>query len=53
MVLTDDQLLQVRDHMLAEVIKGLNKETNAEATIKCFPTYVRELPNGEGSILIF
>jgi len=48
LILTDEKLVEIRDRMLTEIVKGLNKETNAEATIKCFPTYVRELPNGEG-----
>jgi hexokinase len=52
LVLTDEKLVEIRDRMLTEIVKGLNKETNAEATIKCFPTYVRELPNGEGKIIM-
>ncbi|CAH1782861.1 unnamed protein product [Owenia fusiformis] len=36
-----------------EMDKGLGKETNAAATIKMFPTYVRSLPDGseEGNFL--
>ena len=49
MVLTDDQLRQVRDLLLIEINQGLKKETNPVAAVKCFPTYVRELPNGEGN----
>ena len=26
--------------------KGLDKKTHETATVKCFPTYVRELPSG-------
>ena len=48
LILSDEQLRDVCDRMLVEINRGLNKETNKEATVKCFPTYVRELPNGEG-----
>jgi hypothetical protein len=39
----------VCQRLLVEINRGLNKDTNKEATVKCFPTYVRELPNGEGN----
>ena len=26
--------------------KGLNKDTHKDASVKCFPTYVRDLPSG-------
>lgn len=48
LILSDEQLREVCQRMLTEINRGLNKETNREATVKCFPTYVRELPNGEG-----
>lgn len=48
LILSDEQLRDVCQRMLTEINRGLNKETNREATVKCFPTYVRELPNGEG-----
>ena len=48
LILDDDQLHEVCKRLLDEINHGLAKETNAQATIKCFPTYVRELPNGEG-----
>jgi len=47
LILTEDQLKEVCSHLLVELDRGLTKATNKEATIKCFPTYVRELPNGE------
>ena len=39
--------------LLDEMRKGLGKDTNATATIKMFPTYVRALPDGseKGNIL--
>lgn len=41
---------RVRDLLLAEMEKGLGASTNAEATVKMFPTYVRALPDGSGNI---
>lgn len=49
LILSEEQLREVADRMLTEVNRGLAKETNKEATVKCFPTYVRELPNGTGN----
>lgn len=49
LILSDEQLREVCQRMLVEINRGLGKETNREATVKCFPTYVRELPNGEGT----
>jgi hexokinase len=49
LILSDDTQRRVMDVLDHEIQQGLNKETNAKATIKCFPTYVRELPNGKES----
>lgn len=35
-------------NFLIEIEKGLKKETHPTADIKCFVTYVQELPNGKG-----
>ena len=32
--------------MRQAIEKCLNKETHHQASVKCFPTYVRELPSG-------
>ena len=32
--------------MREAIEKGLKKETHYEASVKCFPTYVRKLPSG-------
>ena len=32
--------------MRAAIEKGLGKESHPTSTVKCFPTYVRELPSG-------
>lgn len=47
LVLTDESLRRVMDSLEHEIALGLGKETNASATVKCFPTYVRCLPTGK------
>ncbi|XP_042862101.1 hexokinase type 2-like isoform X1 [Penaeus japonicus] len=47
LILSQESLKEVCDRLQEEINKGLGKESNPEATIKCFPTYVRELPNGK------
>ena len=46
--LDDATYKKISDILLAEMDKGLNKTTNAEAAIKMLPTYVRALPDGSG-----
>lgn len=33
---------------LKEIEKGLKKDTHPKADVKCFVTYVQDLPNGKG-----
>ncbi|XP_042212278.1 hexokinase type 2-like isoform X2 [Homarus americanus] len=47
LILSQEVLEEVCDCLQEEINKGLAKDSNPEATIKCFPTYVRELPNGK------
>ncbi|KAL7643738.1 UNVERIFIED_CONTAM: hypothetical protein RMT77_005744 [Armadillidium vulgare] len=47
LILSDEQLEEVCNHLEIELDKGLGKHTNNDASIKCFPTYVKELPNGK------
>ncbi|XP_050731247.1 hexokinase type 2-like isoform X2 [Eriocheir sinensis] len=47
LILTQEALKEVCACLQEELNKGLGKESNPEAAIKCFPTYVRELPNGK------
>ncbi|XP_068217429.1 hexokinase type 2 isoform X3 [Palaemon carinicauda] len=47
LILSQENLKEVCDVLHEELNKGLGKDTNPEAPIKCFPTYVRELPNGK------
>ncbi|KAI5697886.1 hypothetical protein M8J76_011345 [Diaphorina citri] len=47
LVLSDEQLREVMSKLLLAINKGLDKNTNKEAVVKCFPTYVQDLPNGK------
>ena len=46
LVLTNDQLEKVSALLLKELNEGLRKETNMIASIKMYPTYVRDVPDG-------
>lgn len=46
LVLSDDQLRMVMQKLENEMTKGLTKETHSEAIVKCFTTYVQDLPDG-------
>ncbi|XP_045134088.1 hexokinase type 2-like isoform X2 [Portunus trituberculatus] len=47
LVLNHEAMKEVCSCLQEEINRGLGKDSNPEATIKCFPTYVRELPNGK------
>lgn len=47
LVLTDEQLRELMSKLLNNINKGLDKNTNKDAIVKCFPTYVQDLPNGQ------
>lgn len=47
--LNKEDLNKVMDMMLAEMYKGLDPATHDEADIKMFPTYVRQIPDGDES----
>jgi hexokinase len=47
LILSDEKLKELMTRLNHELKKGLDKSTNAEATVKCFPTYVRNLPTGK------
>lgn len=34
--------------VIVEIERGLNKKTHPDADVKCFVTYVQDLPNGKG-----
>ncbi|XP_046685104.1 hexokinase type 2 isoform X4 [Homalodisca vitripennis] len=47
LILSDETLHQVRDKMLDAIKLGLAKSTNKDASVKCFTTFVQDLPNGK------
>ncbi|XP_076631471.1 hexokinase A isoform X1 [Colletes latitarsis] len=49
LVLSDDQLRLVMEKLNGEINKGLSKQTHESAIVKCFTTYVQDLPNGTES----
>ena len=48
MVLSEEQLKEVMEKLLKAMNEGLKKETHDNAVVKCFTTYVQDLPNGKG-----
>jgi len=46
LLLDDETYVKVMKILDEEMTKGLNRDTNADAVIKMFPTYVRRLPDG-------
>ncbi|XP_020289809.1 hexokinase type 2 isoform X5 [Pseudomyrmex gracilis] len=46
LVLSNEQLRLVMQRLTDEINKGLSRETHDEAIVKCFTTYVQDLPNG-------
>ncbi|CAB3254733.1 unnamed protein product [Arctia plantaginis] len=45
--MTDKQIKEIMSRLHANIVKGLGKDTNASATVKCFITYIQDLPNGK------
>lgn len=48
LVLTNDQLEKVASILLNEFNEGLGRQTHPDASVKMFPTFVRDVPNGKG-----
>lgn len=46
LILSNDQLRQIQSLLETEMNLGLGKETNEDATIRMYPTFVRDVPNG-------
>jgi hexokinase len=49
LVLDLPTLKEISKRFLNDVNKGLKKETHPTAIVKCFVTFVQDLPNGSGS----
>ena len=46
LVIDNDHISRMEKGLREAIEKGLDKEGHKTATVKCFPTYVRELPSG-------
>lgn len=46
LILTDEQINELNYRILHEVKKGLAKDTHHKANVRCYVTYVQDLPNG-------
>lgn len=47
LILSKEQIDELSARFLAEIKNGLSKHTHHKADIKCFVTYVQDLPNGQ------
>lgn len=47
LLLDNKALKEIMDRFLVEINRGLKKETHPKADVKCFVTYVQDLPNGK------
>lgn len=47
LVVNNDHIHCVEQRMRAAIEQGLGASTNKDASVKCYPTYVRHLPTGE------
>ncbi|PRD29664.1 UNVERIFIED_CONTAM: Hexokinase-2 [Trichonephila clavipes] len=52
-ILSNDVLLKVSALLLQEFNNGLGANTHETATVKMFPTFVRDVPNGSVFSAIF
>lgn len=48
LVFTDTQNREIMKRLLDDLNKGLGKKTHPSSIVKCFVTYVQDLPNGTG-----
>lgn len=48
LIFTDKHMQELMRRLIVEIERGLGKKTHNEADIKCFVTYVQDLPNGKG-----
>ena len=46
LIVNNDHIHVVEQRLRVAINEGLSKANHGEATVKCFPTYVNELPSG-------
>uniref|UniRef100_A0A6P7F0M1 Phosphotransferase n=1 Tax=Diabrotica virgifera virgifera TaxID=50390 RepID=A0A6P7F0M1_DIAVI len=49
LIITEDKMRRYMKIFLEHIERGLKKSTHASSTIKCFPTYVQDFPDGSKS----
>merc|ERR1719250_233100 len=47
LMLNNDHIHVLEQQMRDSINMGLKREHHEDASVKCFPTYVKELPNGK------
>ncbi|XP_049872315.1 hexokinase type 2 isoform X4 [Pectinophora gossypiella] len=45
--MTDKQLREIMKRLHNDLVKGLGKDTHAKSIVKCWITYIQDLPNGK------
>lgn len=45
--LTDKQTKEIMSRLHNDLVKGLGKDTHADSIVKCWITYIQDLPNGK------
>lgn len=50
---SDETLRDIMARFRRELEKGLSRDTNATATVKMLPTFVRSIPDGSGETKIY
>jgi hexokinase len=50
LLLSDAQLSEIMNRLLEDIQLGLRKDTHEKSIVKCFVTYVQDLPNGTGKL---
>jgi hexokinase len=50
LLLSDAQTSELMNRLLEDIQLGLGKDTHASSIVKCFVTYVQDLPNGTGKL---
>jgi len=48
--LSDAQISEMMNRLLEDIQLGLAKDTHPSSIVKCFVTYVQDLPNGTGKL---
>lgn len=48
--MSDKQIKEIMSRLHTDLKKGLCKDTHDKATVKCWITYIQDLPNGKGNL---